>query len=174
MARYVKTTWAKGDIITAAKLNHAEDGIAAASKEVLLFKLASQPQAFTLETANMAAFRDIVNAADTSDAFAVNSSVAIYFDVSLYNASNPTATYTGVAAGYVTGVEEASGYRIATIKGDFVLAGDGEGYTVAPGTFEFTVSLNSGTTADVDYAVQANIIGADHVPSATGTAHINY
>lgn len=171
---YVKNTWQSGDVITAEKLNHAESGIAAASKEVLLFKLASQPQAFTLETENMAAFRDIVNAADPSDAFAVNSSAAIYFDVSLYNASNPTATYTGVAAGYVTGIEEASGYRIATIKGDFVLAGDGEGYTVAPGTFEFTVSLNSGTTADVDYSAQANIIGADLVPSATGTAHINY
>lgn len=174
MARYVKTTWAKGDIITAAKLNHAEDGIAAVSKEVLLFKLASQPQAFTLETANMAAFRDIVNAADPSDAFAVNSAVEICFDVSLYNASNPTATYTGIAAGYITGIEEASGYRIATIKGGFVLAGDGDGYTIAPGTFEFTVSLNSGATADVDYSAQANIIGADLVPSATGTAHINY
>jgi hypothetical protein len=44
MARYVKTTWAKGDIITAAKLNHAESGIAAASKEVLLFKLAFKLQ----------------------------------------------------------------------------------------------------------------------------------
>ena len=89
---YVKNTWETGDVITAEKLNHAESGIAAASKEVLLFKLASQPQAFTLETANMAALRDIVNAADPSDAFAVNSSAAIYFDVSLYNASNPTAT----------------------------------------------------------------------------------
>lgn len=170
---YVKNTWETGDVITAEKLNHAESGIAAASKEVLLFKLASQPQAFTLETANMAAFRDIVNAADPSDAFAVNSAAAIYFDVSLYNSSS-AATYTGVAAGYVTGIEEASGYRIATIKGDFVLAGDGDGYTIAPGTFEFTVSLNSGTTADVDYFAQANIIGADLVPSATGTAHINY
>ena len=44
---YIKQTWANGDIITAAKLNHIEDGIASSSNVVIFETTMSNPSSPT-------------------------------------------------------------------------------------------------------------------------------
>lgn len=170
MARYVKTTWAKGDIITAAKLNHAEDGIAAASKEALLFKVAAGQ--FTLETGNAAALRSIINAADLENIDAVNDTLAIRFSISILNSSD---TYTALAVGLVSSVTESSGgVRTVKIDGGFVAEGSGT-YKVAPGNFSISATLlNAGAVAPVTINMTASVLGTETMIAYTGEAELQY
>ena len=75
---YTKQTWASGDTVTSAKLNHMESGIETASMPDLVFKVDSQsPNSITSATLEVGSYAAVKAKAEAGDYITV---VVYYYE----------------------------------------------------------------------------------------------
>lgn len=113
---YEKQTWQTGDVITATKLNHMEDGIASTSVLIVLATLDAEEEEVVLDKT----WQEIKNAVDSGTIVMHYSpdegeeySVAISFINAIYEASG---TYTVEFGGMEFSTDSADGYPMFSMK----------------------------------------------------------
>lgn len=174
---YVKNTWAKGDIITAEKLNHMEDGIAGGGSGKL-FAWFNTGVIVDMLSDNLAAFKNVIDSSfDEAKYMEINALIDLVFQVGIEHQGAYYVCNTNDAV--ISGVEHeggADGYNVAIITGQIIAASGDEDYSIEPlgvGCFKLRIPLPAQGPVAVVFDYNLHLFSGSNITGRV-TNNLNY